>query len=235
MNKLAIFVEGQTEQLFAEKLLVEIAGAKKLRIEKRKARGGRKNKRRLRLLETTAVDSQQEYFLLIVDCGEDERVGSDIRERYGNLVAQGYQAIIGIRDVFPQEREDIPKLREGLRYKLRTGPIEVLFVLAIMEIEAWFIAEHTHFARISDELTTERIKASIGFDPSTDDVELRDHPSQDLHEIYNLAGYFYKKSKTDVERTVDALDYARIYLALGKRLNDLQNLIERIDLFLSAQ
>jgi len=234
MNKLAIFVEGQTEQVFVERLLVEIAGAKNVRIEKRKATGGKKSGRRMRLVEASAPDPAERYFVLIVDCGEDERVKSDIAERYDQLVRSGYQAIIGIRDVYPQKREDIPKLRQGLRYRIRTVPIEVLFVLAVMETEAWFIAEHTHFERIGNELTLERIRAEIGFDPSTDDIQSRDHPAEDLHSIYGLIGLAYKKSKVHVQRTVNVLDYETIYLELGQKFEDLQRLVDHLDLFLSG-
>ena len=235
MNKLAIFVESQTEQVFAEKLLVEIAGSKNVRIEKRKATGGKRTKRRMRLVEACSVDSGEEFFVLINDCGQDERVSSDIVNCYDQLVKSGYQTIIGIRDVYPLKREDIPKLRQGLRYRVKTVPIEVLFVLAVMEIEAWFIAEHTHFPRIGDELSTERIHAEIGFDPSTDDVQLRDHPAADLHDVYRLVGCAYSKSKTHVQRTVDLLDYARLYLELGEKFDDLQRLVNHVDLFLSGK
>ncbi len=235
MNKLAIFVEGQTEQIFVKQLLEEIAGAKKIRIETRKASGGRKGKRRLHLLQASRLDSGERFFVMIVDCGQDERVPSEIRDRYDGLVKAGYQAIIGIRDVYPEKREAIPKLRQYLPYRIRTDPVEVLFVLAVMEIEAWFIAEHTHFRRISEMLTMERIRAANGFDPSTDDVTLRDHPAADLDNIYRLTGYRYRKSKTHVERTVNVLDYAKVYLELGERLNDLQQLVDHIDVFLSER
>ena len=233
MTKLAIFVEGQTEQLFVERLLLEIAGKRRVRIEKHEARGGKKGKRRIRLIEASAPDSGQKFFVMIVDCGQDERVKSDIVERYDGLEKNGYQAIIGIRDVYPENRDDIPKLRRGLAYRVRTDPIQVLFVLAVMEIEAWFIAEHTHFARVSDELTPERIQAGVGFDPSTDDIELRDHPAADLHHIYQLVGLAYRKSKQHAERTVDILDYARVYLELGQQIGDLKALIESVDRFLT--
>jgi len=234
MNRIAIFVEGQTEQVFAERLLKEVAGEKHVRIEKRKfCGGGRRQKRRMILLEASAPASGQKYFAMIVDCGEDERVKSDIRDRYDGLVKTGYQAIIGIRDVYPQGRDDIPRLRGGLGYGMKTQPIRVLFVIAIMEIEAWFIAEHTHFLRLSPILTTDRIKRQMGFDPSRDDVQLRDHPANDLHSIYQLAGHVYDKSKMNVQRTVDLLDYAAIYFDLGQKVPDLQRLTDHIDQFLS--
>lgn len=41
---MAIFVEGQTEQLFVEKLINEIAGSKRVTIEARKCFGGGNNR-----------------------------------------------------------------------------------------------------------------------------------------------------------------------------------------------
>ncbi len=233
MNKLAVFVEGQTEQVFVERLLREIAGNKEIEIKDCRPTGRRKGKPTHLHIEASTADSRNKFFVLIVDCGGDERVKSLIRDNYDSLVKKGYQAIIGIRDVFPEQRANIPKLRAGLHYRMKTVPIQVEFILAVMEIEAWFIAEYTHFRRLSNRLTVERIQSEIGFDPSTDDIELRDHPSEDIRNIYQLAGFAYNKSKTNVQRTVGLLDYANIYVELGQKINDLNCLLEQIDAFLS--
>jgi hypothetical protein len=62
-----------------------------------------------------------------------------------------------------------------------------------MEIEAWFLAEFSHFPRLDSDLTLETIRSNFGFDPSVDDMQLRNHPSQDIHRIYSLVGLEYKK------------------------------------------
>ncbi len=233
MHKLAIFVEGQTEEVFAAKLVEEIAGKNRVIIERRKASGGRRGTRTLELV-ACSEDIGQEYYVLIVDCGGDSSVKSDIRDRYDGLAKNDYESIIAIRDVYPDfSHEDVPKLRRGLASGLKTEPIEVVFALAIMEIEAWFIAEHGHFAKISRDLTLERISKELGFDPSQDDIELRNHPAQDLDAIYRLVGPGYNKNRNKVERTVNALDYAHVYLSLGDRIPDLKRLLDCIDDFLS--
>lgn len=233
MRRLAIFVEGQTEAIFLEKLVTEIAGENQVRIERQEARGGGEGIRTLELV-AREEDIGQKYYVLIKDCGADNRVKSDIRDQYDSLVREGYDAIIGIRDVFPDVAyEEVPKLRRNLAFGLKTEPVEVVIALAIMEIEAWFISEHTHFARVSRKLTLQRIKEAVGFDPSQGNVELRPHPAEDLHAIYGLAGLGYTKGKANVERTVDALDYARLYLKLGKEIPDLQCVLDCIDGFLS--
>ncbi len=94
------------------------------------------------------------------------------------------------------------------------------------------MAEHTHFQRIHPSLTNSRIKSVFNFDPSIDNMELREHPSQDLHKIYALEGMAYKKRKNSIERTVETLDYAGIYLDLGSKLQAIEELTLEIDRFM---
>jgi hypothetical protein len=91
-----------------------------------------------------------------------------------------------------------------------------------MEIEAWFLAEHTHFAKIHPNLTVTRI---------TDDMQNRPCPHDDLHAIYRLEGLQYRKSRTQVEQTIGVLDFGRLYLEFGEKFPDIQNLIDALDAF----
>lgn len=139
-----------------------------------------------------------------------------------------------MRDVYRDfTHAQIPLLRSGLRLYLKTSPIEVKFVLSVMEIETWFIAEHTHFQKLHSSLTPSLIKSRLGFDPSTDDIQLRPHPAEDLDNIYHLAGLKYAKDKNRVLRTVSVLDYERIYLELPSKLADLKTLVDTITNFLT--
>ena len=171
MKKLAIFVEGLTERLFAEALLRQVVDAKKLNIEVYQATGGRTTPRRLTLISKTAASAEQIYYIQIVESCNDSRVGSDVRDRYSDLVRAGFQSIIAIRDVYPEcVHADIPTLRRALAYRLPTKPILVTFILGVMEVESWFLAEHTHYPKIHANLTVPRIMTTFGFDPSTDDI-----------------------------------------------------------------
>jgi hypothetical protein len=232
MNKLAIFVEGYTELVFADRLVGEIAGNKNVRIEWRRIRGGTSRRRTMQLIRAASPDTGQQYFVLVVDCGGDDAVKSRIVEEYDNLVKAGYQKIVGVRDVRPRStRADIPKLERGLPRMVKTKPILVDFILAIMEIEAWFMAEHTHFVAIDTRLTAPFIQANLGFDPSVDDMQQRDQPADDLNSIYKLVGQAYQKRRSD--RTVNAMDFGRVYVDLPPRNPYLQKLVNAIDAFLS--
>ncbi len=231
MKKLAVFVEGLTERSFVETLLERIAGAKRLRIETRQAIGDK-----WVLIKGSDPHIASDFFVLLVDCSSDNRVKSEIRENYDGLVREGYQAIIGLRDAYPDVTLDqLPQLRMGLQMYIKTKPIQVAFVIGVMEVEAWFLSEHTHFPKIHPDLTLDRIKTATKFDPSKDDMQLRPHPAGDLNDIYHLVGLGYGKKGKQVQRTVAALDYERVYLELTEKFPDLELLTASIDQFLSPQ
>ena len=103
-----------------------------------------------------------------------------------------------------------------------------------MEIEAWFVAEHTHFARLDPTLTCGRIQKAVGFDPSKDNVENIRHPSAKLDQIYQLVGKRYTKRKASAQSTVNNLDGALLYLDVPKRAPRLSRLLKHIDAFLAG-
>jgi hypothetical protein len=234
MKKMAIFVEGLTELRFVDRLLREIVAERSLEIVHAKASGGARGSRRmLSVSAKTKAQAARKFFFLIVDSGTDNRVGSDIRDNYEAMAAQGFSSIVGIRDVRPDfSLAELPKLRRGLCYRLKTKPIQVLFVLGVMEIEAWFLAEHSHYSRVHPAITPLRIQADLGFDPICDDMQLRLNPAQDLNDSYALEGLAYKKKTAHIQRTIDALDYAAIYCDHPKKFPDVANFIIVLDAFL---
>jgi hypothetical protein len=232
MKKLAMFVEGYTEAVFAEKLIEEIAGEKRVRIDRKKVLGGRKAPRTMMMIKAAAPDIGQEYYFLIIDCGGDELVKTRILEEHENLTKSGYSGLIGVRDVRPKfTYGDIPRLQRNLPAYIKTKLAPVTFILAIMEIEAWFLAETTHYSRIEPSITVAAIRANLGFDPENDDLEQRPHPAHDLNACYAIGGKSYAKGQA--KATVDALDYALIYMELRLRFFYLDRLINLIDAFLT--
>jgi hypothetical protein len=234
MRRLAIFVEGYTELLFIEKLIREVAELKNTAIHLRQIKGGGHNsgipKKYIELQITSATPAPSHYFL-IVDCGGEDLVAQRIREEQATLTRSGYEAIIGIRDVYPKFTHlDIPKLTRGLRYGLKTNLCHVQFVLSVMELEAWFLAEHTHFVRVDPVLNCELIQTKLGFDPANEGMTKRLTPRQDLSAAYSLVAAQYIKGAAS--STIDRLDFAHVYTELRERIPDLNVLISAIDNFI---
>ena len=55
-----------------------------------------------------------------------------------------------------------------------------------MEIEAWFLAEHTHFAKISPTITRDAIFSALRFDPEKDDLQARPTPADACRDLDNI-------------------------------------------------
>lgn len=231
MNRLAIFVEGEAEQFFVERLVRELAGSKYLHVEQTQARGGRSTKRRTRFVEVGKQGGRVDYYVLIVDCMGDGGVKSRLREEYNHLMTIGYGALIALRDA-PNNRADLDRFRSQWPKGVPDNPVQVVFVLAIMEIEAWFMAEHTHFQRIHPDLTTDLMFKHLQFDPSDSDLRQRDHPAKDLDAAYQLVGERYQKGRA-AQRTIYSLDIDRMYVSTARQESEMQCLMDAIDGFLS--
>lgn len=233
MDKMAIFVEGQTEQVFVEQLVYEVAGRHRVHVDTVKGFGGKKSPRQYMEIQVTRPNPKKEYYVLICDCSNDSRVLSDIRDQYSSLTSQGFREIVGVRDVYPLPATDIATIRSDFSALAPSSTVVPVLVLSVMESEAWFIAEYSHFFRMHSLLIPSAVNAALGYDPSTHDVQTVAHPAEDLDRAYRVAGLSYNKSRKHVQRTVQVISYASVYLEVPRRIPDLQTLVDCIDRFLS--
>jgi hypothetical protein len=231
MIKVAIFTEGQTEQLFACEAIRQLANGTNYYIvnERKNGKGDRLIK--MDYGKIGDPDNHDIYFQ-ILNCDSDSQVLSTIREEYASLVAAGFTHIIGLRDVRPINRDRMEKLFEStLKYK-PTGTVDPLIVIAIMEIESWFIGENTHFIRIDQTLTPGNILADTNID-ITIDSEIFDKPFETLQHIYASVGKPYSKSKDDAKRTVSVLDMKEYFSGAGARAETVTPFVTRIQQILT--
>lgn len=234
MHKLAIFVEGYTELLFADRLITEIGETHSIAIEHRKISGGGKSGKVPRVMSTIQaanINSDKKYFILIFDCGGDTQLKARILEEHQGLTSSGYFKIIGLRDVFPEfSYADIPRLQLGLKTYIKTSLIPVDFILSVMEIEAWFLSEINHFSSISTSIDFDNVKKTLGLDLINDDFSTRHNPAKDLDDVYKTGGVSYQKGS---DLTINALDYTYAYIELPKKIPYLKQLCKHLDDFFS--
>lgn len=218
MKKIAIFVEGQAEQLFSAALINALANAAHLQIQWAYQFEGK--------LVLKAVDAVEglTHFVMLVDCRNDEQVKTQIRDNYASLVTAGYSSIIGLRDVYPFPPSAIPSLQAALGVGLPLGVIPIRIHLAVMELESWFIAEDSHFSRISPTLTSE-FMAENGFDVSQVPAEQWAPAAEVLDAIYSLAGLRYRKTARHVKRTIRALSIPRVFSEVRLIVPELNNFV----------
>jgi hypothetical protein len=248
MKKIAFYVEGQTEQFFINKLLIEIAGQKNIQIELQQFQGVGKPTKSI-YPKTTAQPQNPQHFALIFDCKGDGGVKPRILQDSTSLFNHGYSEIVGLIDFYsPPNRttftiDDLARFENELSNgTLRNGrritqalPHNTSIVIAVREVEDWFLAECNHYTGIHTSLVLDEIQiARLGFNPCVDDLTLRDTTAaKDLKSVYQLVGKTYNKTKGEVERTVECLDYANLYLGLRGRIAKLDELIDKIDNFLT--
>lgn len=246
MKRIAFFVEGETELAFIEKLLREVAGRKNIVIRSVKLVGGSQSSPRITqilAIPSPALEKAASYEALIYVSGADNRIVSDILERHKGLEQQNFTKIVGLRDLRGKQNDrflthnDLPNLERAFKVaERRCLPLYVKIVVAVMEIEAWFLAETNHYECIDSRLTQAKILANIskiGFNPYQDNLTLRLEPAEDLAEIYQLVGKNYSKKRRGRERTTNCLDYANVYLGLVQKITQLNELITEIDEFLT--
>jgi hypothetical protein len=232
-KKIACFVEGQTEQIFVERLFQEIAGYKQISIETYKFQGGKDN-RRIQSHKPSIVKDAP-FFVLLYNCDCDSQVVSDIRKQHESLTNKGYEKILGLRDLYPISLGNKGEVERGIKGFLKplqqTG-IPISITLAVMEIEAWFLAEWHYLSKLDNRLIPDFILQELGLDLRSIDVEQRPHPSQDLDNIYQLIGCKYDKSEKTSQEIITYLDYEFLYLELINRVQQLKGFIGEIDSFL---
>lgn len=230
MKRLAVFVEGATDQAFMERLIAEVVGHNQVVIEVTNSFSSGVSAS-ITTSMYTAQQVNRRFYVLIFNCGNDERVVGAINERYARLVETGYDLIIGMRDVIPLAIEEVGRLRAALQQKLVHGSLRVELVLAIMELEAWFLGEVTHFTKIDDRLTTQFILRERGIDLATIDVEAILRPARELDRIYRLVGRRYRKGQYRSRQTLGKIDFDEIYVNVADRAPALRELCEQLDEF----
>lgn len=229
MKRAAFFVEGLTELLFVKRLLSEVAGAKRIIFQEEAWH----SKAFVTLTSAPLTPGDETHFALIIDCQGDRSVKSAMMDRRQRLQAAGYERLVGLRDVYPEDRSTIADLRRSLRYGVPTRGVRTTIYLAVMEIEAWFVQELSHFARIDSSLTDAVLQASGILMPQGLSAETLDHPAATLDEIYKLANKRYRKRRAQLSRTVDALDFAELYLRHRDGLPSFASFVGEIESFLA--
>ncbi len=223
MKKMAIFVEGQSEAIFVQRFLEELAGQDNISFQV--TRYGRS------LIAMQELDPEPKYFALIYDCGTDETVKSSLLEALPTLESTGYSVILGLRDLYPRSRDELPNLESFANLTNSTLPE---MIVAIMEIEAWFLAEHCHFQTYHPALTHAHILNELHIDLPTLDFETLPHPSAVLRRIYRLVdAKKYKKKKAQVQRIAHCMDFVHFTTDVRMRSAQIDRFISRLENFLT--
>lgn len=224
--KVAIFTEGQTEQIFVCEAVRQLANDKSYYIvnETKNGSGDRMIK-----MDAGKIGDPDNYhiYVQICNCASDSQVLSTVREEYDSLLVAGFDHIIAIRDLYPHSKDKLPKILAAIDKFSPQGTVIPLFVVAVAEIEAWFVAENEHFTKIHPDLNPARIFEHSGID-ITINSENFEHPSEVVDLAYKVVGKNYSKDRATVTQTVSALDMIEYFLSAGDRAQTAKPLMNRL-------
>lgn len=176
-------------------------------------------------LRNFGLDDAPDYFL-IYDSGSDTSVVSDIRGRFRGHMDQGFDKVVGLRDVYSDSYIDlygrrldqqniatfIKDIQEPLEELDNTGFIRVRF--AVMETEAWMLALSDVFHKIDNSLDADGLITKAGVDVKSDPQTVYFHPYAKLEDIFKSIGKNYSKHWREIKEIIFKLtwtDFETLY------------------------
>lgn len=232
MRKLAIFVEGLTEQILVRHLLQAVMDQNRIAIQTVKITGGHNVRMSFTVMLAAHVEQLTEYYIMVYDCGGESNVKGYLMAQRDKLISSGYTMIMGLRDVYPNfTREEVGRLVTGLNFKLPQKKAATRIYLAVMETEAWFLGEYKHLLKVSGKLTPDYIEKRLGFNPRTGNMEDRDRPAADMKAAYHLVGHDYTKKRDKINAVVRKLDFNHFTHELADKMPSLGTFMDGLDSF----
>lgn len=214
MEKVAVFVEGQSELIFLRNILFHLIDPSKFSFRCLRLHAEREHD-----VEYTYTSPRAEVYFQIINVGNDEKVLSAIKDRVPFLFNKGFSKIIGLRDLLSKtyRGENGGKINEGLNQKYidkaqgivatLTDAHRIHLHFSIMELEAWWLSMYNLLAKINNVLTVDFINRNLGYDLSQIDPQTQFlHPSVELDKILKFAGLSYNKSFSEVENITSKIE-----------------------------
>lgn len=213
MIKTAIFVEGQTELIFTRELILKFFDWQNVWVECYSLF----NDQDRNPVEYSHKSPEANYFFEILNIGNDNKVLSSILKREGFLLRQGFDKIIGLRDMYSKDYRMVvkdatinsemnQKFIEGHQQTIltqSTAPEKIKFHFAIMELEAWLLGIKNLFQRHNAVLDDEKIEEHCRINLRKIDPENEIfHPANLVNEILGIVGERYDKKKGEVNKFI---------------------------------
>ncbi|MFH1287071.1 MAG: DUF4276 family protein [bacterium] len=208
MTKISFFVEGQTERIFLEKFLSEYFGIIKVTIKSNKLIGDKTHQIRAR-----KINSNTEVYVLIYEVMNGDKVVSEVLDRAERMIKVGYRQLLALRDLYPKKIEEKDRIINATLKEFNKSQFadKLKHILAIMEIEAWFLADYKLFEKIDKRLTTQFINHNSGLDLMNTDPETYPHPAKIIDTILKIVGKSYKKHEEQSYNIIHNINYEFLY------------------------
>lgn len=222
--KYAVYVEGQSELLFVADVLQKYSNYNPSLCGLRCINLNADDFERMN--HPVQGDEYSDRYYQIVNVNNDNRVVSKLNKDIPGLLAQGYNVIIGLKDVFGDAyklmtngqpgiaREVIEKMH-GIQTAAIKAPegSDCRLHFAIMEYEAWMLALIEQYV-VSKNRNVKDVCTQLGIDITTRDPEQTIyHPFPIVKKIYQACGEDYNKHGKESRSFLSTLtvdDYERL-------------------------
>lgn len=236
MYKIIFVVEGQTERIFLEKFLWQYL-PKKLSGMKFDIKYFQSKADNDLYSVTPDLKTKLDVVIYINDVHTGTRINSGLKaaSKTGN-----YNAVIGLKDLYdgqrynknlgPKENRDrINKKIIELKEKYPELTFELTF--AIMETEAWFLAEPSFLQKLDPKLTVDFINEQLKFNlDEIDPEEYFDHPKNDITNIFKLIDNLeYKTDESTITQICNNIDFEKLEKISPEKVASFNNLLKCID------
>jgi hypothetical protein len=214
-KKIALYVEGQTEQVLLNHLIKTWWGFTGIKIENIKICGDRGSKCKVGDYSPD-VTVEPDNFFLIIDVDGEGSLASSIAKRANRQHEQAYE-IIGLRDLYAQDYEKrssnrveevcheiLGNIKKALKIMKCTWPEKIDIFFSIMETEAWLLAFSNALAKWAKNLNH----------PTPTDIESIARPSVVIDQIGKNAGRGHHKSYNGIVSFVSPItreDIVEVY------------------------
>ncbi len=211
MAKTAIFVEGQTELIFVREYLLKWFEYADISLACYNLFSA--GDAALHPTEYSFSNDLAAHHFQLINVGGDVNVLSHMLKRESRLWNQGFDRILGLRDMYSEAYRKASKgkgivsdvsakfiagAREQIALRAKR-PAGMTLCWAIMETEAWILGLYICFERIDKRLTPTYIREQLALDLKANDPERTYfHPAIELGKIVELVGRNYDKSKGEV-------------------------------------
>lgn len=217
MIKTAIFVEGQTELIFTRELILKFFEWQGIWVECYSLF----NDQDRNPVDYSFKNPDATYFFEILNIGNDNKVLSSILKREKYLLSQGFDKIIGLRDMYSKEyREAVKKATIDLNINQKfiethqqilsqkaEKPDRINFHFAIMELESWLLSIDGLFQRYNKALDSSTIAegCKINLSQINPETEIF-HPASLVNTILEIVGDGYDKRKGEVNKFMGIIE-----------------------------
>lgn len=203
--KYAVYVEGQSEMLFVVDVLQKYSNYDPNRcgffcINLESDDWARMN-------HPKQGDENSMDYYMIVNVNNDNRVISKLNNDIQRLLRNGFNVIIGLKDVFGEAYKDlagqsvvdraiIERMYQIQKSSINVHEGDLRLHFAIMEYESWMFALIEKFV-VSKGADLERIFQDLGINKDCDPETEIFHPCTTVNRIYQACGENYDKHEKD--------------------------------------